>query len=450
MIRRVMTAVAALSLSATLAACGSSTPDNGNGNGDSGDQTPSTSQDLPQLDGASIEVAAVWTGEEQKTFEKVIDEFEQKTGAKVQFTSTGDQIATVLGTRVKGGDAPDIGILPQPGLMDQFAQQGVLTELPDDVQQAVGENYSGIWKGLGSVDGTPYGVWVDAANKSTFWYNTEQFQQAGITDPPASVDDLVTTATTLSDAGVSAPVSIGGADGWVLTDWFENVYLRQAGAEKYDQLAKHEIPWTDDSVVQALTTLSTIFGDTKVIGDPGKALQTDFPTSVTNTFKDSPDSAMVYEGSFAAGVITSSTKATIGEQADWFPFPTIGDSPEAVVGSGDVAVAFNDDEATLAFLRFLATPDAAAQLVSTGSFTSANSSLDPSAYPDENSRKVGQAIVDAGDNFRFDMSDLAPSAFGGTKGSGEWKILQDFLRDPSDPQATAQELEKSAAKAYKS
>ncbi len=46
------------------------------------------------------------------------------------------------------------------------------------------------------------------------------------------------------------------------------------------------------------------------------------------------------------------------------------------------------------------------------------------------------------------MSDQAPAAFGGTKGAGEWKILQDFLRDPSDPQKTAAELEKAAAKAY--
>ena len=43
-------------------------------------------------------------------------------------------------------------------------------------------------------------------------------------------------------------VSIGGADGWTLTDLFENIYLRTAGPEKYDQLATHKIKWTDPSV----------------------------------------------------------------------------------------------------------------------------------------------------------------------------------------------------------
>ena len=45
------------------------------------------------------------------------------------------------------------------------------------------------------------------------------------------------------------PYSVAGADGWTLTDLFENIYLRTAGPEKYDQLAKHEIKWTDPTVV---------------------------------------------------------------------------------------------------------------------------------------------------------------------------------------------------------
>jgi len=43
--------------------------------------------------------------------------------------------------------------------------------------------------------------------------------------------------------------------GWPISDIFENVYIRQAGVEKYDQLTNHEIPWTDQSVKDALTTM---------------------------------------------------------------------------------------------------------------------------------------------------------------------------------------------------
>jgi hypothetical protein len=47
------------------------------------------------------------------------------------------------------------------------------------------------------------------------------------------------------------------------------------------------------------------------------------------------------------------------------------------------------------------------------------------------------------------MSDLAPAAFGGTAGQGEWKILQDFLNNPSNVDGTASKLESAAAKAFK-
>ncbi len=80
--------------------------------------------------------------------------------------------------------------------------------------------------------------------------------------------------------------SIGGADGWTLTDLFENIYLRQAGPDKYDQLSTHELKWTDQSVKDALTTMAQVLGDTSnIAGGTSGALQTDFPTSVSKVFR---------------------------------------------------------------------------------------------------------------------------------------------------------------------
>jgi alpha-glucoside transport system substrate-binding protein len=102
----------------------------------------------------------------------------------------------------------------------------------------------------------------------------------------------------------------------------------------------------------------------------------------------------------------------------------------------------------MTFLEYLATPEAAAVWAGAGGFLSPNKKLDLASYSDDVARETAKSLVAAGDSVRFDMSDQAPAAFGGTKGAGEWKILQDFLRDPSDPKATAAELEKAAAKAY--
>ncbi len=430
-------------------ACGSSGSSAGNTSAASpttGATSGASGAALPDLKGTTLEVAAVWTGDEQKNFQNVLSAFEDETGATVNYTSTGDQIASVLTPRVKGGSPPDVAVLPQPGLMNQFVSSGALQPLDSDVSAAVDENYSPVWKDLGSVDGKLYGVWFKASNKSTVWYNVHSFEAAGV-QPPKTWDEFVKAAQTLSDAG-QEPVSVGGADGWTLTDWFENVYLSQAGPQMYDKLTKHEIKWTDPSVQKALQTLAQIWGDPKLLaGGNSGALQTDFPTSVTKVFSNPPKAALVYEGDFVAGVITSSTKAKLGTDARFFPFPAVGSQP-SVVGGGDVAVAFKDNPGAMALLRYLASPQAAEIWVRAGGFTSPNKNVSYDVYPDDTSRDVAKALIGAGDSFRFDMSDQAPPAFGGTKGAGEWKDLTDFLRDPQDVEGAMKALEADAAKDY--
>lgn len=397
------------------------------------------------FEGEQLEVAAVWSGEEQAAFEQVAAAFEEQTGASVTFTSTGDDIATVIGTRVQGGDPPDVAILPQPGLLADFADRGALTPLSGDVEAAVDENYAPVWKELGTVDDELYGVWFKAANKSTVWYRTDAFSQAGV-EPPETWDDFITAAGTLADSGV-APVAVAGADGWTLTDWFENVYLRVAGPEKYTQLANHEIPWTDPSVITTLETLAELWGQQRLLaGGPQGALQTTFPQSVTKVF-GTQEAALVYEGDFVAGVISGETEATVGEDAQFFAFPSVDGSEPAVVGGGDVAVLMEDSEVGQAFMEFLAGPEAPAVWVGLGGFTTPNQNVDLADYPDEISRQVAEQLVEA-ETFRFDLSDLAPPEFGGTPSQGMWQILQDFLRDPSQVQQTAQKLEQAAAAAY--
>jgi alpha-glucoside transport system substrate-binding protein len=61
---------------------------------------------------------------------------------------------------------------------------------------------------------------------------------------------------------------------------------------------------------------------------------------------------------------------------------------------------------------------------------------------------MAKALIAAGDDFRYDMSDQMPQAFGGTPGKGEWKDLQDFLKNPKDIAGAQAKLEADAAKAY--
>jgi multiple sugar transport system substrate-binding protein/alpha-glucoside transport system substrate-binding protein len=445
--RVIIASVAAATLTAAAAGCGGGSDDKAGG-GSSPSGSSGASVTLPSLTGQNLEVAAVWTGPEQKNFVKVLDEFEKRTGATVKFVPTGDNTSTFLGTKIQGGQPPDVAFLPQVGVLRQFAEKGWLKPVDSGVQAQLDKNFTKGWQELGAYQGKQYGVYAKAANKSLVWYNTASFETAGITEDPATWADFLTTAQTVYESGTPA-VSVGGANGWTLTDWFENVYLSQAGPEKYDQLAEHKIKWTDPSVKAALTTLAELFGNKDLVaGGTSGALQTDFPKSVTQTFTDPPKAAMVYEGDFVGAFITANSKAKVGTDAKVFPFPAVGTGKAPVVSGGDVAVALKDSKGAQALLTFLASTDAAKIWASSGGFVSPNKSLDLSAYPDDVSRSIAKALVAAGDDFRFDMSDQAPAAFGGTDGKGEWKDLQDFLADPKDIAGTQSQLEADAAKAY--
>ncbi|HZF89377.1 ABC transporter substrate-binding protein [Streptomyces sp.] len=444
---RTAAALLAGALSLSLAACGGDDDNDGPTEGASGGTETTATVKLPKLDGESLEVAAVWTGPEQANFKKVLAEFEKRTGAKVTFVPAQDPIINFLGSKIAGGQPPDVVMLPQPGAIKQAVEKGWAKPLGAQAQAELEKNFSQSWRDIGAVDGKPYGVYYKAANKSLIWYNTQVFENAGA-EEPKTWEDLLTTAQTIYDSGVT-PFSVGGADGWTLTDWFENVYLSQAGPEKYDQLAKHEIKWTDPSVKEALTTLAQIWGKQDYLaGGASGALQTEFPASVTQTFTggDQPKAGMVYEGDFVQ-VNIAETEAEVGTDAKVFPFPAVGDTAPVVSG-GDAAVILEDSKAAQALATFLASPDAATIQAKLGGYLSPNRNVDPKAYPNAVQQEMAKALIAAGDDFRFDMSDQAPQAFGGTPGKGEWKALQDFLKNPKDIAGTQRRLEADAAAAY--
>ncbi|WP_031184478.1 ABC transporter substrate-binding protein [Streptomyces sp. NRRL F-5635] len=445
---RTAAVLAAGALALSLTAC-SGDDDNGGDKGDQGggSKQPASSVTLPKLDGETLEVAAVWTGTEQENFKKVLAEFEKRTGAKVTFVPAQDPIINFLGSKIAGGAPPDVAMLPQPGAIKQAVDKGWAKPLGAEATKELGENYSQGWQDIGKVGGKQYGVYYKAANKSLIWYNAQVFENAGASEPK-TWDELLDAAQMVYDSGVT-PFSVGGADGWTLTDWFENVYLSQAGPEKYDQLAQHKIKWTDPSVKEALTTLAQVWGKKDfVAGGASGALQTEFPASVTQTFTggDQPKAGMVYEGDFVQ-VNIGETEAKVGTDAKVFPFPAVGDTAPVVSG-GDAAVVFKDSKAAQALATWLASPDAAAIQAKLGGFLSPNKSVDASAYPNDVQKKIAEALVAAGDDFRFDMSDQAPQAFGGTPGKGEWKTLQDFLKNPKDVAGAQAKLEADAAAAY--
>jgi ABC-type glycerol-3-phosphate transport system substrate-binding protein len=430
-------AAMALVLSFAAAGCGGSSKKSSGGGGD----TTATAEKVS----GTISVLAVWTGAEGQSFKAVLDGFKAKNpDVTVKYKSAKDP-GQALSTSVQGGNPPDLAALPSPGLMKDFADRGALKPI-DFAKSDISNNFSQDWVNFGTVNGKLYGLFFKGANKSTVWYNVHSFSDAGV-KPPTEWSQLLKDAGTISASGTPA-YSIGGADGWTLTDLFENIYLREAGPAKYDQLSAHKIPWTDQSVKAALNEMAQVFGDSKnIAGGTTGALQTDFPGSVTNVFQPTnPKAAMIFEGDFVPGVAAGQTKAKPKTDYDVFPFPALdGKGGDYVVGGGDVFVMFKNTPASQALIKYLATAEAAELWAKRGGYSSPNKNVDVSVYPDDITRTTAGALAKAS-TFRFDMSDLAPATFGG---DAEFADLQAFLKNPKDINGAAAKLEADAAKAYK-
>jgi ABC-type glycerol-3-phosphate transport system substrate-binding protein len=398
----------------------------------------------------SITFDGIWTATSgQKQFQDVINAFNKTyPNVHVKYKPVGDSLPTVLATAVAGGSPPDMADIAQPGTVAQFAKQGKLKPITY-AKSVIGQNFAPAWQQLGTYTGKLYALVFKAANKSVVWYNVPAFKAAGVT-PPKTFSQLLTAAKTIKASGTPA-YSIGGADGWTLTDMFENIYLRTFGAAKYDALSQHKIKWTDPSVATALKTMAKIIGDTSnIAGGTSGALQYGFNDSVTNAFGSPPKAAMVFEADFVGGVISSSTKAKAKTGFNTFTWPSITPGADAggVEIGGDLFVTFRDTPAIEAFVKFLATAPAAEAWAKQGGFGTGNKNVPASIYPDAIT-KATEAPIGSAKSVVFDMSDEQPPSFGATAGQGEWGLFQDFLKNPKDVAGIQKKLEAAAASAYK-
>jgi alpha-glucoside transport system substrate-binding protein len=398
----------------------------------------------------SVSFDGIWTSSTgQKQFADVIKVFNKKfPKVHINYKPVGNNIPTVLTTAVAGGHPPDMADIAQPGLVAQFASQGKLKPITY-ARPVLAKNFSPVWLKLGTYSGKLYAIIFKASNKSTVWYNVPAYKAAGVSKPK-TFTQLLSNAKTIKASGTPA-YSIGGAEGWTLTDLFENIYLRTFGPAKYNLLSVHKIKWTDKSVTTALTTMGKILGDTSnIAGGTSGAIQTNFNDSVTNAFSTPPKAATVFEGDFVGSVITSTTKSKAGSGFNVFSFPTIGSGPGATAVNigGDLIVTFRTNPAIAAFETFLATPQAAAAWAKSGGYSTGNHNMSPSVFPDPITRATAIPVQKA-KSIVFDMSDNQPASFGATAGQGEWGLFQDFLKNPKDVKGIQQKLEAAAAKAYK-
>ena len=362
--------------------------------------------------GATITVTSLWGGSEQEAFQKVLDEFKAKTGNTATYQAQRTDYSTVLQSKITSGSPPDVAIMPGLGFLRQFARSGGIKKISDlgiDPASLEASYPPGILD-TGKVDGELYGIMVKFNSKSTFWYRPDKLTAAGASTPK-SWDDLKSLITTLQGKGDATPLALGAKDSWTLTDWFEEVYLRQNGPDAYKKLFSADGDWTDPTVSKALDTMKEVLTDKNVPGGITGALGVAFTDGIAQVFGTTAKADLYYEGGFVGGIATGQTNKAleIGKTIDWFDFPTFGGPGDtaAEIG-GDEIAALTTNPGVKEFIQFMTDADSGSTWAKTGAIISPVKAVDASNYPNELAKKEAAQVAGAS-AVVYDGSDTLPA-----------------------------------------
>jgi alpha-glucoside transport system substrate-binding protein len=389
--------------------------------------------------GGTVSVIGTWTGAEQDSFLAMVAPWEAQTGAKVNYTGTRD-LNTVLTTGVASGVLPDLAGLPGPGQMTQWADSlidlgGVL-----DVPTYTSETAPALVT-LGTVNSKLVGVFIKTAVKGLIWFDPKVLADVGTT-PPASWDALQTYITT-NKAKAESPwclgIESGAASGWPGTDWIEDIVLRQAGPDVYQQWYQGKVKWTDPAIKQAWTTFGDVVANS--FGGSATVNATNFANAGDPLFKTPPGCMFLHQASFITGLGGFKT-AKAGTDYDFFQFPDINAQyTGAVEGAGDLFGMFHDTPAAKSLMAYLVTAPAQDIWVKIGGALSANKNA--TDYPDDISKRSAAILTNA-KIFAFDASDLMPTAMN----DAFWKGIVQYVKDPTQLDSILANLDTVQTDAY--
>lgn len=348
-------------------------------------------------------------------------DFESCTGIAVDYQGSSEFEAQIA-VLAEGGNAPDVGIVPQPGLLARLAAGGWLIPASADVEANVDEWWSEDWKQYGTYEDTFYAAPLMASIKGYVWYSPAEFEEKGY-EIPKTLDELTELSATIAAEGDHKPWCVGlesgDATGWPGTDWVEDYMLRLHGADVYDQWVTHGIPFNDPQVAEAFDAVGGYLkNDDMVNGGIG-----DVSTQVSEAFQTAGlpildgECSLHHQASFYETFWNpeGGDENTVASDGSVFAFllpPVNADDPLSVTGGGEFPVAFRDAEEVEAFRTYLSSDTWANNRVSLGGVISANKGLDPQVASSELLTQSIEILQDPETTFRFDGSDLMPGAVG--------------------------------------
>jgi raffinose/stachyose/melibiose transport system substrate-binding protein len=266
---------------------------------------------------------------------------------------------TKLTTLLQQGDVPDLFQTWGGGGLRQQVEAGLVKDITADIASWKDTINAGALS-MYEVDGKNYGVPFDLGLVG-FWYNTKSFADAGITAPPKTWDEFLTTVQTLKAKGIT-PIALAGKDTWTGAFYWAYLAVRNAGQAGMEKSVVNG-DWSDPAFVKAGEQFKQLI-DLKPFQEGFLAAPWDGAGSGAAAMA-TYNGAMQLMGQWLPGTVNANSGGSraMGEGLGWFPFPAIdggaGDPFDGLGGGNGFAVGKDAPPETVDFLHYLVSLDAA-------------------------------------------------------------------------------------------
>jgi raffinose/stachyose/melibiose transport system substrate-binding protein len=338
--RGVVAAAAAAGLVLSMAACSSDDPQDGGG-----------TINWWHIQPADGDLGQVWTA--------MANEFNgQNPDAFVRVTPIqNDPFKSAIATAMQAGDPPDLfQSWGGSGLRTQV-EAGQVRDLTDDLSDVIERISPGALAPY-TIDGRVYGVPFNSGMVG-FWYNTELFEQAGITSEPETWSEFLEVVQHLQDAGIT-PIALGNRSLWPGHFWWSYLAIRIAGLDAMVAAAENNA-FDHPGFVEAGERLQELLA-LEPFQEGYLAVDYEEPDGQAATMGNG-EAAMELMGHWSPGAqidqagLDAAAAEHVVATRGFFPFPAVEGGAGAVTeifGGGDgFAVGANAPDATIDFVRYI-------------------------------------------------------------------------------------------------
>ena len=194
--------------------------------------------------------------------------------------------------------------------------------------------------------------------------------------------------------------------------------------------------------VQAASEFEKLaLADGNVFGGRKAVVSNNYATAANPMFQDPPKCFLHRQGNFITqkGFFPEKVRANLDEEVGVFQLPGVDANSKPVLGGGDLAGAFSNDDDTKKVMAHITSPDFEFANLAASSWISPHKTFDTSKYPDETTKAIAE-LAYASTVFRFDGSDQMPGAVGA---GSFWKAMTAWISGQQDLNEALKTVEES-------